>query len=140
MAARILVVEDSPTILAIKVAILESAGYETASAVDAIEGILRVREHTPDLILLDVRLPDMNGYQVCRLLRSDEAHKNIPIIMASASDTERKDEFWGVQTGADAYLVEPFEPHELLNLVESVMRARGSERLGDRGSRRGGAA
>lgn len=135
-AARILVVEDSPTILAIKVAILESAGYETACAVDAIEGILRVREKAPDLILLDVRLPDMNGYQVCRLLKSDDAHKDIPIIMASASDTEKKDEFWGVQTGADAYLVEPFEPHELLDLVESVMRARG----GDRGSRRGAAA
>ncbi|MFH1501860.1 MAG: response regulator [Candidatus Eisenbacteria bacterium] len=134
--ARVLVVEDSPTILAIKVAILESAGYETVGAVDAIEAILRVREDAPDLILLDVRLPDMNGYQVCRLLRNDDEHKDIPIIMASASDTEKKDEFWGVQTGADAYLVEPFEPQELLGLVQFVMRAR----MKDPGPRRGASA
>jgi len=120
MPFRVLVVEDSPTILAIKQAILESAGYETVPACDAIEGVELLREQSIDLILLDVHLPDMNGYQVCRLLKNDDEYKDIPIIMASASDTEKKDEFWSTQTGADAYLIEPFEPGELIGLVERL--------------------
>jgi len=120
MSFRVLVVEDSPTIMAIKQAILESAGYETMPACDAIEGVQLLREHPIGLILLDVHLPDMNGYQICRLLKNDDDYKDIPIIMASAADTEKKDEFWSAQTGADAYLVEPFEPQELIGLVERL--------------------
>ena len=123
MAFRVLVVEDSPTIMAIKQAILESAGYETVPACDAIEGVQLLREQSIDLILLDVHLPYMNGYQICRLLKNDDDYKHIPIIMASAADTEKKDEFWSVQTGADAYLVEPFEPQELIGLVERLTKA-----------------
>lgn len=123
----ILVIEDSPTIMAMKRSILEGAGFDTIAASDGIEGIQRVWEEKPDLILLDIRLPDMNGYQVCRLLKSDDTYRDIPIVMATASETEKKDEFWGVQTGADAYLVEPFEPDDLLAIVRRLI---GSERSG----------
>jgi twitching motility two-component system response regulator PilH len=124
MSKKVLVVEDSPTIMEIECGILESAGFETIRAEDGIEGIQKTREEKPDLILLDIKLPDMDGYQVCRLLRSDESSKSIPVVMATASQVEKKDEFWGMEAGADAYLVKPFEPEEL---IETVGKLLGSE-------------
>ena len=121
MAKKILVIEDSPTIMEIKCSVLEEAGYQTIRATEGIEGIQKVREEKPDLILLDIKLPDMDGYQVCRMLKSDEELKHIPVVMATASKIEKKDEFWGFQVGADGYIVEPFEPEELIDVVERVL-------------------
>ena len=121
MPKKVLVVEDSPTILEIECGILESAGFDTIRAEDGIEGIQKTREEKPDLILLDIKLPDMDGYQVCRLLRSDETSRSIPVVMATASEVEKKDEFWGLEVGADAYLVKPFEPEDLIGIVTRLL-------------------
>ncbi|MCD4691018.1 response regulator [bacterium] len=121
MTKKILIIEDSPTILDLKCAILEEAGFETIRAAEAMEGIQLLRAHDPDLVLLDLRLPDMDGYQVCRFLKNDEASKDIPIVLATASRTEKKDEFWGLHVGADGYLREPFEPEELVDTVNRIL-------------------
>ncbi len=128
MHKKILIIEDSPTIMEIKCSILEETGFQTIRATDGIEGIQKAHEENPDLILLDIKLPDMDGYQVCRVLRNDEATAQIPIVMATASRIEKKDEFWGLQVGADAYLIEPFEPEELIEVVNRVL---GLEPLGN---------
>ena len=118
---KILVVEDSPTIMEMKCSILDGEGFETIRATDGIESIQKVRKENPDLIVLDIRLPDMDGYQICRLLKKGEAYKHIPVIMATATKIEKKDEFWGLQVGADAYLTEPFEPEDLINAVNELL-------------------
>lgn len=119
---KILVVEDSPTTMDIKCSILEGAGFNTIRATEGIEAVQKVRKENPDLVLLDIKLPDMDGYQICRLMKRDEALKHIPVVMATASKTEKKDEFWGLQVGADAYLILPFEPKDLINVVNKALK------------------
>jgi twitching motility two-component system response regulator PilH len=131
MAKTVLIVEDSPTIMEIECSILQLAGFETLCAVDGIEGIQKAHGEKPDLILLDIKLPDMDGYQVCRLLKSEPDTKSIPVIMATASEIEKKDEFWGLEVGADAYLIKPFEPEELISEVKKLLKIEDVKKAAD---------
>ena len=114
--ARILAVDDSPTILEMIKAILEAGGYEVITAVDGAEALETARAEKPDLILLDVMLPKLDGYRVCRLLKFDQNYKAIPIIMLTAK-TEEQAMATGIRTGANQYLTKPVEPDTLLNAV-----------------------
>jgi DNA-binding response OmpR family regulator len=107
MSARILAVDDSPTILEMIKAILEA---------DGAEALEKARAEKPDLILLDVMLPKLDGYRVCRLLKFDQNYKHIPIIMLTAK-TEEQSMATGLRTGADQYLTKPIEPETLLASV-----------------------
>jgi CheY-like chemotaxis protein len=118
---KILVVEDSPTTMEMKCSMLEEAGFQTVRATDGVEAISKVRKDRPDLVFMDVQLPDMDGYQICRLLKKDAALARIPVIMASAAKLEKKDEFWGLEVGADAYLKIPFEPEYLIAAVQKAL-------------------
>ena len=111
--ARILAVDDSPTILEMIKAILVSGGYEVLTAADGAEALETARAESPDLILLDVMLPKLDGYRVCRLLKFDQKYKNIPIIMLTAK-TEEQAMVTGIRTGANQYLTKPIEPEALL--------------------------
>jgi DNA-binding response OmpR family regulator len=115
-SARILAVDDSPTILAMLEEILVSAGYEVITAEDGAEALESARNDKPDLILLDVMLPKLDGYRVCRLLKFDQKYKAIPIIMLTAK-TEEQSMATGLRTGADQYLTKPVEPERLLEAV-----------------------
>ena len=124
-SARILAVDDSPTILAMLEEILVSAGYEVLTAEDGAEALESARSEQPDLILLDVMLPKLDGYRVCRLLKFDQKYKDIPIIMLTAK-TEEQSMATGLRTGADQYLTKPVEPERLLEAVaEELARTRG---------------
>lgn len=124
-SARILAVDDSPTILAMLQEILVSAGYEVLTAEDGVEALESARTEHPDLILLDVMLPKLDGYRVCRLLKFDHKYKTIPIIMLTAK-TEEQSMATGLRTGADQYLTKPVEPERLLDAVAAELsRARG---------------
>ena len=101
--ARILAVDDSPTILEMIKAILVAGGYDVITASDGAEALETARTESPDLILLDVMLPKLDGYRVCRLLKFDQKHKNIPIIMLTAK-TEEQAMATGIRTGANQYL------------------------------------
>ncbi len=122
--ARILVVDDSVTILEMIKALLVSDGYDVLTASDGAEALEVARAESPDLILLDVMLPKLDGYRVCRLLKFDQKYRSIPIIMLTAK-TEEQSMATGIRTGADQYLTKPVEPERLLAAVASELaRAR----------------
>ncbi len=112
----ILLVDDSPLIVAMMSDLLMNAGYEVISASDGVEAINKAYSELPDLILLDVMMPKMNGYQVCRLLKNDEYMKYIPIIMFTTRD-KPIEKFWGLHIGADEYVSKDIETENLLQLI-----------------------
>ena len=113
---RVLVVDDHPQVVELIKMRLESAGYEVLPAYDGYEGLVKARQQQPDLIILDVMLPKMNGYKVSRLLKFDRRYRHIPIVMLT-SRAKQSDAEIGYRTGADEYLFKPYDPKELLALV-----------------------
>lgn len=118
--ARILAVDDSPTILEMIRSILEGGGHEVITAADGVAALEMARSEDVDLILLDVMLPKLDGYRVCRLLKFDAARKDTPIVMLTAK-TEEQARATGLRTGADRYLTKPVDPADLLATVSEVI-------------------
>ncbi len=117
---QILVVEDEVEMLmAIKMR-LEASGYIVHTATDGLEGLNIARRLKPDLIILDIMLPKMNGFKVSRFLKFDEEYKHIPIIMLTALSSE-DDRSVGVETGANAYITKPFDTIVLLDTVKKFI-------------------
>lgn len=117
---RILVVEDEPDFrMALRMR-LEANGYVILEAEDGLIGLAMAREQKPDLILLDVMMPKMEGYKVARLLKFDEKHRHIPIVMLTAR-SQQSDRETGFSIGVDAYLTKPFETSELLETVSRLL-------------------
>ena len=121
MNAKILVVDDEPIVRDIMVGLLEMHGYTLDFAVDGVEAIEKVPEFLPDLILLDVMMPDMSGFEVCQHLKSDSKWRHIPIIMVTALDA-KEDVAQGLDSGADDFVQKPFNNLELLARVRSMLR------------------
>ena len=119
MPKRILIVDDEPDLLEMVQINLEMEGFECMVAYDGFRALDRVRKEKPDLIILDVMLPGMNGYKVCRLLKFDEKYKQIPIIMLTA-EAQRADRLLGEATGADYYMTKPFDADKLLAKVKEL--------------------
>ena len=119
---RILVVDDSPTVLMRAVSILEAQGYDVLTAATGEAGLEQARQQRPDAIILDVMLPGMNGYEVCLRLKEDEATRAIPVIMLTQRGTER-DELEGKLSGALFYLTKPRSESELLTHVSKALGA-----------------
>ncbi len=118
---HILVVEDEEEIVRLISFHLEKAGYVTNTAGSGPEALNQAFEHVPDLVVLDIMLPEMDGLEVCRRLRSDNKTASIPILILSA----RKEEFdrvLGLELGADDYMVKPFSPRELVAKVKAMLR------------------
>ena len=120
MKHRLLVVDDEPSIAKIVRKPLEVAGYDVNVAVDGLEGLTKARETTPELIVLDVMLPKMNGTEVCTTLKGDPKTKHIPILMLTAK-AQRTDKEIGLQAGADAFLTKPFQLEELLEKIKALL-------------------
>ena len=120
MKHRLLVVDDEPSIAKIVRKQLEVAGYEVTVAVDGLEGLTKARETLPELIVLDVMLPKMNGVEVCSTLKQDPKTQRIPILMLTAK-AQRQDQETGLQAGADAFLTKPFQLEELLDKVKTLL-------------------
>jgi PAS domain S-box-containing protein len=121
MSHRILVVDDSPFIHELVKDVLVKEGYEVDRAMNGHEAMVSIGEAPPDLVLLDIIMPEMSGYQVCRLIRSDERLKALPVVMMTAKDTQ-KDRFWGLEVGADAYITKPIEQQALLETISSLLK------------------
>ena len=117
---KILVVDDELDMLMVIKLRLEASGYEVITATDGLEGLNTARRVRPDLIVLDIMLPKMNGYKVARFLKFDEEYKDIPIVMLTALSGS-EDRSTGIETGADAYLTKPFETQQLLDAVKSFL-------------------
>jgi two-component system cell cycle response regulator len=121
--SRVLVVDDNPQNLELLVAYLESLGCPTLTATDGLEALDRVRQDQPDLILLDVMMPRMSGFEVCRKLKSDPTTREIPIIMVTALN-ELGDIQRGVESGTDDFITKPVNRLELTTRVRSLLRVR----------------
>ena len=120
MPKRILIVDDEPDLLEMVQINLEMEGYECLVAFDGFRALDRVRKERPDLIILDVMLPGLNGYKVCRLLKFDEKYKRIPIIMLTA-EAQQADRLMGEATGANYYMTKPFDADKLLAKVKELL-------------------
>lgn len=118
---RILIVDDEEDILNLLKFRLEANSYEVLIASDGQEGLNKARNEKPDLVILDLMLPKIDGYKVCRMLKFDESYKNIPIIIFTAKN-QKKDEDLGKEMGADAYVTKPFEPEMLLEKIRVLLR------------------
>ncbi len=126
---RVLVVEDDPTVAEVVSGYLVRAGYAVEHAPDGPDALQRAAERRPDLVLLDLMLPGMDGLEVCRRLRATAAVP-LPVIMLTARGDE-DDRIAGLELGADDYVTKPFSPRELVLRVESVLRrSRGGRRQG----------
>ena len=118
---RILIVDDEEGIVKMVKMYLEHHHYEVITANDGQEGLDKAKVDKPDLIVLDLMLPRMNGYKVCGLLKKDTRYAKIPIILFSAKSQE-KDIKLGREVGADAYLTKPFEPDVLLAKIKELIK------------------
>jgi phosphate regulon transcriptional regulator PhoB len=121
MATQVLVVEDEPDIRDLVVFHLQREGFRTRTARTGAEALKQIRGVPPDLVLLDLMLPELDGMEVCRRLRSDPATAAIPVIMLTAKG-EEVDRVVGLEMGADDYVTKPFSPKELLARVRAVLR------------------
>ncbi len=119
--SRILIVDDNPTNVKVLQTRLAAEGYEVLTAADGEEGLAAARQHTPDLILLDVMMPKLDGFEVCRRLRADAAFPFTPIIMVTAM-ADSKDVIAGLEAGGDEYLTKPVDHAALAARVRSMLR------------------
>lgn len=118
---KIIVVEDEPDLVDVVTYNLEREGYSVLASQRGDEGLNLVRSKAPDLVLLDLMLPGMDGLSICRQMKSDSSMREIPIIIASAKG-EESDVVIGLEMGADDYLAKPFSPRELLARIRAVLR------------------
>jgi len=119
--AKILVVDDEIQLIELVQIRLEADGYEVITANDGEEGLEKAKSEKPDLILLDVMMPKMDGYQACSLLKNDEQTKNIPVILFTGKAQEDFEDV-GKKAGADAFITKPFDPPELLAKIEELLK------------------
>lgn len=117
---KILVVDDSELMVKMISDILTEKGYEVVSASNGVDGIKMVATEKPDLVLLDVVMPGIDGFEVCKLLRKDESNNLMPIIMLTGQGNE-EDKLTGLELGADDYITKPFNPRELVSRVMNTL-------------------
>ena len=121
---RVLVVDDEPSLLSFLVPLLQREGFDTDTAATGTGALAAIAGRRPDLVLLDVGLPDMSGLAVCREIRRDPAH--LPVIMLTGLNT-REDELAGFAAAADDYIRKPFEPETLIARIRAVLRLSGAD-------------
>ena len=120
---KILLVDDEPSLVKLVKRRLEAEGFNVCVAVDGEEALVKVREEEPHLIILDVMLPRLNGYEVCRKLKNDSRYSEIPIILFTAL-VQEKDEKIGLECGADGYIRKPFRAPELMEKIRTLLTAK----------------
>ena len=121
MSNRIAVVDDEPDIIHLVSIHLKKAGYGVDSFLNGSSLLKFLSTNTPDLVILDLMLPDLDGFEICRMMKNDTKYSSIPIIMLTAKGQER-DKVTGLDLGADDYLTKPFSPKELIARIKAVLR------------------
>ena len=117
--ARILIVDDSPSQLLGIQRIVEKLGHEFITAEDGAAGVEVAKRELPDMVLMDVVMPNLNGFQATRTLSRDASTKHIPVILVTTKDQDT-DRMWGLRQGAKAYLTKPFSEDELAEVIERI--------------------
>jgi len=127
---RILIIEDDRDIVELLKFNLEEEGYELFAAFDGNAGVVSAGRYLPDLIILDIMMPVLDGWEVCRTLKEDKSTAHIPIIILSARSQEM-DKVVGLELGADDYVTKPFSPRELIARVRAILRRNRGKKTGD---------
>jgi DNA-binding response OmpR family regulator len=120
-SARVLVIDDSTTLCLIMARALKKAGYQVITASNGNEGLVKALQERPHCVIIDVVLPGISGFGLCRQFRVLDPHRNLSIIMISTKNTSL-DHSWGLRQGADRYLPKPFTDEALVQIVEEVIR------------------
>ena len=121
--STILIVDDSSTLREMIAGLLMKAGMTVVEARDGVEAQEVITVTPPDLVVLDIVMPNMNGYELCRWIKSNKATETIPVIICS-SKSEEFDRYWGMKQGADAYISKPFRPNDMIDTVKQLLRGR----------------
>ena len=119
--SKVLIVEDSATSRQMIAEILQKSGFTIDLASNGVEALKVMESGLPDLVVLDIIMPQMNGYEFCRKIKGDDKTKNIPVIMCSTKNQEF-DRIWGMKNGADAYIAKPFHPNDLVTTVKLLLK------------------
>ncbi len=120
MTPKVLIADDSPLVLRMIEKMLAGAGLGVVTAKDGLEAIEKAVHEDVSLVILDVMMPRMNGYQACRLLKTEPTTRSLPVVILTSRD-QAGDRFWGLETGADYYITKDSEPHRILELVKQVL-------------------
>lgn len=118
--ARILIVDDSPSQLLGMKRVIEKLGHEALTAEDGAAGVEAAKRELPDLILMDVVMPNLNGFQATRSISKDASTSHIPVVLVTTKDQET-DKVWGMRQGAKAYIVKPFNEAELIKTISTLL-------------------
>ena len=117
---KVLVVDDSPMVLEMVSAHLKQHGMDVMEANNGAEAVEKLKVSTPDLVVTDVVMPQMNGYELCRWIKNNAATKDVPVVMCTTK-SEEFDKYWGMKQGADAYLTKPYHPPELIKTIKQLL-------------------
>jgi twitching motility two-component system response regulator PilH len=118
--SKVLVVDDSAMVREMVAVHLTDGGFQVVEAYDGADAIAKLGSGQFDLVITDVVMPNMNGYELCRWVKNNPGTKNVPVLMCTTK-SEEFDKYWGMKQGADAYLVKPYQPSELLDLVKKLL-------------------
>lgn len=121
--STVLVVDDSQTVRQMLLELLQKGGLTVIEAANGLEAKAKIQSKAPDLVITDLVMPEMNGYELCRWIKNDPSAQKIPILICSTKDQEF-DRYWGMKQGADAYITKPFQPGEMLKTVKQLLRAK----------------
>ncbi len=119
--STVLVVDDSTTLREMISDVLKKSGLSVIQASDGVEAIEQIQAKCPDLVVMDIIMPRMNGYELCRWIKSDPKAQATPVVMCSTKD-EEFDRYWGTKQGGDAYITKPFQPKELIEIVRQLLQ------------------
>lgn len=118
-----MIVDDSSALREMIAGLLSNAGMTILEAKDGIEAQQKLQASTPDLVVLDIVMPNMNGYELCRWIKNNPGTQNVPVVICS-SKGEEFDRYWGMKQGADAYISKPFRPNEMVETVKQLLRGK----------------
>ena len=120
---KVMVIDDEPDIVKLVKISLEMANFEVIEAFSGKECLVKVQSVVPDLFLLDIMMPEMNGYEVCQKLKLQDKTKNVPVVMLTAKG-QKGDAEQGLKVGADDYIIKPFDPYELGEQIREILQQR----------------
>jgi twitching motility two-component system response regulator PilH len=121
----VLVVDDSVVVREMISSELRHMGYDVKVAIDGVDALTQLENALPDLVIVDIVMPRMNGYELCRWIKSDPRTKNIPVIMCSTKDQEF-DRYWGMKQGADAYVTKPCPVSDMIHAIQTLLANSGN--------------
>jgi twitching motility two-component system response regulator PilH len=118
--STVLVVDDSQTVRQLLSELLQKGGLTVVEAANGIEAKQKIQIQVPDLVITDLVMPEMNGYELCRWIKNDPTTQKVPVLICSTKDQEF-DRYWGMKQGADAYITKPFQPGEMLKTIKQLL-------------------